>query len=300
MISSVQETDSVPLSCRLSLAKSGVLPDSYVHWFASHLTDDDSYGVPPFMKRGTYIRTIGIDNTIRRLLQEITGPVQILVFGAGSDTRWFRSNEIFASSVERYVEVDLPSSISRKQMILKKNGFISDGRYHLFSADLNQKFPLDRLQKETEWNIKIPTIFVTECCQMYLTVAAADALMADLASLCVVEARVIIYEPLFINKSRFTLNMKSNLASWGIQLHFRENISSLADLMEVYKRSAGRWQVDYAHLMYEMENFSDLYLDSASQKVLKNQLSLDEWEEWKLISSHYYICVLSKNNRNSV
>ena len=64
----------------------GYLSDPYIALLSSEETH-----LPPLMNRGTFIRTTAIDSLFKNFLRDHRDtPTQVLVLGAGSDTRFFQ------------------------------------------------------------------------------------------------------------------------------------------------------------------------------------------------------------------
>ncbi|KAL9009584.1 MAG: hypothetical protein Q9173_005397, partial [Seirophora scorigena] len=86
----VQQTDQDASVSRLSAVELGYLDDPFAKLFVSGNGNQRRF---PIINRGTYVRTTAIDNLVHRFLSSPSSSAprkQIISFGAGSDTRFFR------------------------------------------------------------------------------------------------------------------------------------------------------------------------------------------------------------------
>ncbi|KAF7717504.1 Uncharacterized protein PECH_007942 [Penicillium ucsense] len=190
----VQSTDGDASVSRLSAVQLGYLNDP----FARVLTPPNSAQRRlPIINRGTYVRTVAIDQLVDRFLNDpsSTGShckKQIISLGAGSDTRVFR---LFArrdySSRLIYHEIDFAVNTSAKIRTIrstpqlqrglgieetKDNVSISDAgdalhspSYHIHPCDL-RSLKADPSITESLLGIDrgLPTLLISECCLIYL------------------------------------------------------------------------------------------------------------------------------------
>ncbi|KAJ3337146.1 activating signal cointegrator 1 complex subunit [Gonapodya sp. JEL0774] len=122
---------------RLSAANLGYIHDPFVKYFVRRPTSTERRR-SPLINRGTYLRAKGLDAIIDSFLDheeaEIPGESgeensirsirQILVLGAGSETRWWRLQEQ-GKQPTRYFEIDFPEITGRKIAIIQKNDMLS-------------------------------------------------------------------------------------------------------------------------------------------------------------------------------
>ncbi|UZP40840.1 hypothetical protein NXS19_008656 [Fusarium pseudograminearum] len=117
--STIQGTDTDASVSRLSAVDLGYLDDPYAQYFVQSSAGPAARRLP-IINRGTYARTISLDNLIESFLSadQSTGsdstPKQIVSLGAGTDTRPFR---LFASKARPglvYHELDFEVVTSKK------------------------------------------------------------------------------------------------------------------------------------------------------------------------------------------
>ncbi len=101
-----------------------------------------STGSAPLIRRGTFLRSVALDRAILRAVGGAAGGAQLLVLGAGFDTRPFREpfqRAIAAAGLAAYVEVDLPAVIEAKRRIVKEGRLLERAAVPLVmvACDLN-------------------------------------------------------------------------------------------------------------------------------------------------------------------
>lgn len=230
---------------------------------------------------GTFVRTRAIDAELLRLVDSAASAVQIVVLGAGFDTRWYR----FFNSVDGiglYVEVDYQEVVDEKRKILSH--LSSDPRYFIIPFDLlDDPAKLVEKLKEAGINFDRTVIFLAECCLMYLPGKHIEHIFDTLHG---PHAHFIIYEPLLLFDDRFSDQMISNFHYRHIDLE-SHRVASIEELEKRYKHWG--WQVKLFMTMRQMADS----LDPQEMSLFKRHAALDEYEEWNLISDHYYLIVLS-------
>jgi methyltransferase (TIGR00027 family) len=103
------------------------------------------------------------DDVITQAIQQ--GCQQLVLLGAGYDTRFFKLPEIQAHSIPTF-EVDLPQTIVHKTALLQQNlGYIPD-QLHLVSLDFNQADLNDLIHAGV--NPDLPTIYIWQGVSYYL------------------------------------------------------------------------------------------------------------------------------------
>lgn len=79
---------------------------------------------PPLINIGTHARSWAVDALVRSFLASSDRPKQIVSFGAGSDTRFFRLHKDHFElwkRLRRYVELDFEESTARKAQVIKRH-----------------------------------------------------------------------------------------------------------------------------------------------------------------------------------
>ena len=196
----------------------------------------------------------------------------------------------------------------------------------LIGHDLRTPGLLEKLQLHG-FDPTLPTLFVSECVQMYLPVSESQALLTELALTCP-QACMCSYEPILgkavtsnnnndnndsttstfliggnvggdeCNRnqqpSMFGTMMESNLRRVGLAesdstlVHVR----TLSDQL-IHASNAG-WLLGITCDLWTAYSHSQSYLISSYQRRHANQCEfLDEWEEFILIMQHYCLIVTS-------
>jgi hypothetical protein len=214
-------------------------------------------------------------------LLKLSDGAQIITLGAGFDTRWHRLYQQL-STVIRYREIDLPQVVRRKQRILGGTTPSQDSRYKMIAADLTSFN--DSLIERLELQHDKPTVVIAECCFMYLSPATIKSILTIFEE-TLSSVSVIIYDSLFLKNDPFSTQMYENFCRRGIILEPCW-ISSLDDLGTLWSN----WRTDSLMTMQDCES---LLLSKDDRLALGRKAMLDEYEEWKLMSSHYYFAHLS-------
>lgn len=213
--------------------------------------------------------------------------MQIVVLGAGFDTRWHRLYSQL-NSVSRYLEIDFPEIVRKKLRTLSKVNFFNDSRYSMSSNDLVM-CNLDSILREAGFSPKITTVVIAECCLMYLPMETVCRLVDSLGSFSF-QVHTIIYDSLFIRNDNFSLLMVDNFSRRKIELN-PFWVDSIEDLKSILFSS---WKVTFFMSMKEVEG-SKLMIPE-DRAMLSKHLALDEYEEWNLVADHYYFAHFTMTN----
>lgn len=259
--------------------------------------------------KGTYVRTTAIDNLVQRFLSISTiTKKQIISLGAGSDTRFFRLMAQSPNESLIYHELDFPVNTSAKISSINRSPALSDcirgpltissdatalhgQNYHIHSIDLRTLHPpgssFDSPPPEIPHiDSSLPTLFISECCLIYLAPAAADAVVNYFIKHLFAPSTplgIILYEP--INPSdAFGKVMVSNLAQRGIVLQTLKRYGSLEAQMERMKMYgfSGKGVASVKRLW-------DMSVNEAEKERIGGLEMMDEVEEWNLLASHYCV-----------
>lgn len=165
----------------------------------------------------------------------------------------------------------------------------------------------EKLMAGSGFDPRCPTLVVVECVQMYLPVAAVDALWRTLATTCT-DCHVCSYEPILDgtstsnnnnnNPSAFGRMMQGNLTQAGVVepdscLVKRRTLPAyLASLVNGgnFRRAVG----------CDMHTAYETLLTGAQRQRANRCEFLDELEEWVLIMRHYGLVVASNNLDSTV
>lgn len=244
---------------------------------------------------GTFIRTKAIDSALLAAVQNDNVPTrhQVLVLGAGFDTRWFRLHEQLAPSCSAYVELDFAEVVAEKTAALGDLPSFRDPRYRLVAADLHEEPALvvSRLLRDTGLDPGAPLLLLAECCFMYLRRSALHALLRALYARWGPPGNlsVIIFDALLIRDDPFTLQMLENFARRGIHLDRDWLVPSTRPISALWS-VCGQDDADPSCTLLTMRalEHSSALLSRADRSMLARMAALDEYEEWDLIAAHYY------------
>ncbi|KAI9142823.1 S-adenosyl-L-methionine-dependent methyltransferase [Paraphysoderma sedebokerense] len=300
---------------RLSAINLNYLSDSHLHHFVRK-----SERRPPIINRGTYCRTVAIDDLIQKFLKaDILGTTkncdsnsniaskQIVSLGAGTDTRWFNlaKNPSFIPYLQqtRYFEVDFAETTSKKISVIKR--FESD-----FEASWNTKFNYD--QNETElfsnnynilvgdlrtweedvitnltkhgFDINTPTLYLSECVLIYLSPSEGDTILSWISEHHKSSlAFFICYEQVNPDDA-FGKVMINNLKARNLEL---KSLSKYPTLQTQQQRFLSlNWNTVQ---WITIKQYWDKIVPDAEKKRLSKIEIFDEVEEWNMIAEHYFV-----------
>lgn len=249
----------------------------------------------PVMNYGTYLRTLSIDIPLLQYLNDnpIDRQCQIVNLGCGSDLRCLQilNNIDIFPQVIKYIDLDFKQSIELKQSILEAiasftNSFVPNdmtwgGRYEAIASDLND---LDETLSilTSKLDVKVPTIFITECTLCYIKEKESQALI-DAIRRTFGSGLWISYDPIggVDSDDRFGIIMKENLL-------MSRNLDLPTLLIYNSKESySNRWK-DYNDVKIQnMWDFSHSHLNPMELKRLQSLQFLDEFEELRIMQNHY-------------
>ena len=267
---------------------------------------------PPLINRGYYTRVAAIHSALLsfiRLSLPSSADKQIVSFGAGSDTLYFRL-KADGHRVTRYVEVDFPDAIDRKRRIVDRreqltrlaggegrdagDGVVLYDDYALVSADLRDVQQLEERLGRARVSWDVPTFFLSECVLVYLPAAEASAVIRWTASRFTGGCVFLAYEQLHPDTA-FGRTMVSNLQARGCPLLSLPAYPDLASQRHRYLVECGY----DAYAGWDMLDVHSAYLDQEDVRRAERVEGLDELEEWNLIQSHYHISMAAKRRRRA-
>lgn len=210
--------------------------------------------------------------------------MQVVVLGAGYDTRWYRLYPQLGS-VALYIEVDFPMVLSKKSKLLPPPpGPETISRYKTLGFDLSSEKDLFAELASLGLTIDEPFIMIVECCFMYLERTHLRRLLSRFAEMT--NLHLILFEPLFRSNDHFSITMLDNLKMRGIPLD-PIWVDSLLDISKMF------------HLQrppLTLRQLEDsLFLSDEDRSLLRHKIGLDEYEEWNLIGDHYFFISENKS-----
>lgn len=237
---------------------------------------------------GTFIRLKAIDKALLGICSQSQN-MQIVVLGAGFDTRWHRLHDRL-SHVSRYVELDFADVVRKKIDALGGTGPSRDPRYSLIPFDLTKAESLPNQLQDAHINPHHPLVFLLECCLMYMPKDRVALLQETLIGYCRDYCGFIIFDVLFRNDV-FSTVMVENFSRRGIILD-AITVKTKSDVLTTWN--------DLAPFKGSVQDLTELeasvYLDDLDRVALRVSLALDEYEEWTLIGQHYYFAVIHRIN----
>ncbi|GBE80746.1 Leucine carboxyl methyltransferase 1 [Sparassis crispa] len=209
----IRLTDNDAAIARLSAVQRHYLADPFITHFVprAHLQPVR----PPLINIGTYVRSEALDELVDRwlaLAEQEGKPCQIVSFGAGSDTRFWRITVRVQAGkrnswLNTYIELDFAENTIKKAMAIRKSKDLSailgkpedvklanggtslhSPKYHLLPIDLRLP-PKEALAplltapspvSSTTQSIlspSLPCLMLFECVLVYMSPAASNALI---------------------------------------------------------------------------------------------------------------------------
>ncbi|KAK1988555.1 leucine carboxyl methyltransferase [Colletotrichum cereale] len=302
----IQGTDDDAAGSRLSAVNAGYLADPYAQFFVDNLAGPAPRRLP-IINRGTYTRTVALDNLIDSFLDDLDGTQsdskqrQIISLGAGTDTRPFRLFPRVNRPELVYHEIDFAVTVRKKarivqsvpplRQILGVPSVEEDGswssqpspteQYYCHSRDLRELMqggapPLAGLRTD------VPTLLISECCLCYLETSTAKDVVAWFEQK-IPNLAIIIYEPVRPDDP-FGKMMTSNLAARRIRM----------PTLESYKLPQHQTQrlydagFEHANTL-TVERIWENWVSTEEKERVDRLEGLDEVEEWKLLADHYVV-----------
>ena len=177
----------------------------------------------------------------------------------------------------------------------------------LLGHDLRQPGLLSKLQDQ-DFDVTVPTLFLSECVQMYLPIAQSHALVTSLATACP-QAWLASYEPILNGPSlghqtqrqqqpsAFGAVMAQNLRRVGLAAPDSGLMQRTTLEAHLAALTAAGWTDGAAACdLWTAYSHPHSHWVSSVQRTWANRCEcLDEWEEFTLIMQHYAMIVASTN-----
>ncbi|EFX83822.1 hypothetical protein DAPPUDRAFT_301561 [Daphnia pulex] len=260
----------------------------------------------PEINRGYFARVTVITNMVEKFIKAMKGNCQIVNFGAGFDTLFWKLKGADLP-VKKFVEIDFANVTSRKCHYIKNNNKLMEalhcddeevsynttelhsGIYHLASADLRKLSEVESKLKECSMEFSVPTLFLFECVLVYMPIQFSHSLLQLIAdkfstTFC------INYEQVNMT-DRFGDVMLSNLRSRGCSLAGVEACASLKTQEDRFILNG--W--DGAQALEMNQVYHGLISPQEIQRIEKIEF-LDEKELLDQLFHHYCICVAWKDS----
>lgn len=305
----VQSTNDSSALSKRSLAARGYVQDAF-----AQLLVPGAGRRAPLIHRGYYARARAVQHCVSAFLERMRAlpgapRAQILSLGAGSDSLYFRlkaagSLRLAGAAVW---EVDFPEVARRKAARIREvpelcaltgpplsreppsAACFESSDYRLLGLDLRQLERLDQALTEAALDAAAPTLLLAEAVLTYLEPGSSEALITW-AARRFPNALFVVYEQM----------RPQDAFGQVMQQHFRQLNSPLHGLdrfpdVEAQQRrflQAG-WT---ACTVMDMNEFYHRFLPTQERCRIENLEPFDEFEEWHLKCSHYFILAASQGD----
>ncbi|XP_004623556.1 tRNA wybutosine-synthesizing protein 4 [Octodon degus] len=306
-VGTVQSTNDSSALSKSSLASRGYVDDAF-----ALLLVPASARRTPLIHRGYYVRARAVRHCVHAFLTQTSAlphapSAQILSLGAGSDSLYFRLKASGLLTGAGVWEVDFLDVAKRKAERITETpelcALIGPFRrgspesalcfesldYRILGLDLRQLRQLDEALDAAGLNVAAPTLLLAEAVLTYLQPSSAAALIAWAAQRFP-NALFVMYE-----------QMKPQDAFGQVMLqHFQQLNSPLHGLdlfPEVESQRRRFLQAGWtACSAMDMNKFYRCFLPAEERHRIEHLEPFDEFEEWHLKCSHYFILTASKGD----
>ena len=276
--------------------------------------------IQPLIRKGTFARVACIDRVVSSFLSSgETNKKQIVILGSGMDTTYLRTQAGLlptSSNTTTWYEVDMEPMIQSKYQFLSQmntiditmihpssssscngysiqfhnNNYKKQDGYYLIPFDL-QTDCMDLLTKKmVDFQCHIPTLFVMECVQMYLSESSSQQLLTCISKVCK-EPIVVLYDPI-LQHDAFGQVMKQHL-----QQRFTMSDMSVYHTTTLQKQIQKMQSCGLPFLLgTHMMNAYTSILTNQQRRHSNSCEMLDEMEEFTLLMQHYCILLAGKSS----
>ncbi|XP_053872091.1 tRNA wybutosine-synthesizing protein 4 isoform X2 [Malaclemys terrapin pileata] len=297
----IQGTNDSSIVSKCSTAALGYIQDGFLQYFVTKRCRR-----APLIHWGYYVRARAVDHCVREFLRQSQGHPrrQILSFGAGFDSLYFRLKAVGLLSCTVVYEVDFPSVASRKAALIKGTKDLAmvvggvGGResgamsfavedYKLLGVDLSELSKLEQALKEAGLDPEVPTMLLAEVVLTYMEISRSDALIQWAAQHfpC---AQFVVYEQMH-PEDPFGRIMQQHFSQLNSVLHA---LAQYPDCEAQRRRFLQRGWAKCSVL--DMNEFYASFIPEDERRRVQALEPFDEYEEWHLKCSHYFILAASK------
>ncbi|XP_076267504.1 leucine carboxyl methyltransferase 1 isoform X2 [Rhynchophorus ferrugineus] len=259
----------------------------------------------PEINRGYFARVKGVDNFIQKFISRAGSNAQVINFGAGFDTLYWRLKDE-GVVISNYVELDFPTVTSKKCYMIKRSKPLLEriyeqdgevrfsstdlhsGNYHCLGVDLRNITQLKDKLNQAEIKYDKPTLFIAECVLVYIESECVNRLLQWISS--------TFSTGLFINYEMCNMNdtfgdiMMGNLRARGCNLAGIAHCRNL-DTQKSRFTSTG-WLGSRAWDMVQIYQS----IEPTEKTRIEKLEFLDEQELLVQLFQHYCICIGWLNN----
>ncbi|KAI5936758.1 tRNA wybutosine-synthesizing protein 4 [Manis javanica] len=295
-----------------ALSKSSLAARGYVHDPFAALLVPGTVRRAPLIHRGYYVRARAIRHCVHTFLERtcaVSGAsrAQILSLGAGSDSLYFRLKAAGLLTRTAVWEVDYPDVARRKAErigdtpeLSALTGPFQTGDpesalcfasldYRILGLDLRQLQRLDQALAAAGLDPAAPTLLLAEAVLTYLEADNAAALIAWTAQRFP-NALFVIYEQMRPHDA-FGQFMQQHFRQLNSPLHGLDRFPDVEAQQHRFLRAG--WTACSA---LDMNEFYRRFLPEEECRRVENLEPFDEFEEWHLKCSHYFILAASRGS----
>ncbi|KFV46784.1 Leucine carboxyl methyltransferase 2, partial [Tyto alba] len=256
--------------------------------------------------RGYYIRARAIDHCVQDFLQKTQShpKTQILSLGAGFDSLYFRLKDVGLLHHTVVCEVDFPNVACQKAALIKRmkelSALVGDAGgerlgavtfsgedYKLLGVDLSELSELERALQEAELDNEIPTLFIAEVVLTYMENSRSDALI-QWAAERFSQACFLLYEQMH-PEDPFGRVMQQHFSQMNSALR---SLAQYPDCKAQQRRFFEKGWTECS--VMDMNEFFTCCTPEDEQQRVQALEPFDEYEEWHLKCSHYFVLTASK------
>ncbi|NWU73394.1 TYW4 protein, partial [Pterocles burchelli] len=256
--------------------------------------------------RGYYIRARAVDHCVQDfLLKTQSHPgTQILSLGAGFDSLYFRLKDMGLLRHTVVYEMDFPDVARQKATLIKRmeelsalvgdtggegSGIItcSGEDYRLLGVDLSELSELERALEEAGLDTDIPTLFIAEVVLAYMDSSRSDALLRWAAERFP-RACFLLYEQMHPGDP-FGRVMQQHFSQLNSALR---SLAQYPDCQAQQRRFLEKGWTECS--VMDMNEFFTCCTPEDEQQRVQALEPFDEYEEWHLKCSHYFVLTASK------
>lgn len=175
-----------------------------------------------------------------------------------------------------YVEIDFEEVIGRKQHVISQHGLTSPT---FMAADLEMDFgqtTLPRLMALLDKSCT--TLVLAECCLVYLHGTTVNVILRSLSE-ALPDVHLVIFDPLYLGDP-FGRTMVRNLSGLPIQESL-ERYPTPASYIQRIEQLGWKGAI--------MTSLAELAKEPQYRDWMARKAPLDEYEQWEIITKHYFI-----------
>ncbi|KAL4975345.1 tRNA wybutosine-synthesizing protein 4 [Aspergillus desertorum] len=262
----------------------------------------------PLINRGYWLRMHAIEESVRRFMREPSDkPKFVLNLGCGFDPLPFilLTADRPLCSQTTFVDIDYEKLMLKKKVALREAGaltqilenveFGSDEsavqirsrQYVTIGCDLKNLNKLDHVLRTEILPAECAVLFLAEVSLTYMDVKSANAVV-NWASRLSNDAQFCILEQFFPDGPNhpFASTMMKHFGKLGAPLYSIHEYPSLTDQERRFTEAG--WTHAHARSLWDLWS-DDEFVPSAVRTSLDSVESFDEWEEFALFASHYFL-----------